>query len=317
VTRDGTAIEVAANLGDVGGAADAVRLGAEGVGLLRSEFLFLDRAELPDEDEQVEAYGRVARELDGRPLIIRTLDVGADKPLRALPMPPEANPFLGLRGIRLALARPELLRTQLRAIVRVAAEHPVRVMFPMVATLAELRAARAMLDEARSALGLDPPLEVGVMVEVPGIAVQAERFAPEVDFFSIGTNDLSQYTMAAERGNEAVAALTAGPLPAVLRLVAQTVQGARAHGRGVGVCGELAGDVDAARLLVGLGVTELSMAAPRIADVKAALRDLDLERAREAARCALDADDAEGARAIAAALADDPVSIEPMEDRTA
>jgi phosphoenolpyruvate-protein kinase (PTS system EI component) len=152
---------------------------------------------------------------------------------------------------------------------------------------------------------------------VPGIAVQAERFAAEVDFFSIGTNDLSQYTMAAERGNEAVAALTAGPLPAVLRLVAQTVQGARAHGRWVGVCGELAGDVDAARLLVGLGVTELSMAAPRIADVKAALRDLDLGRAREAALRALDADDAEAARAIAAALADDPVRIESVEDRTA
>jgi phosphocarrier protein FPr len=303
VTADGTRIEVVANLGDVGGAARAVELGAEGVGLLRSEFLFLDRAELPGEDEQAEAYGEVARALDGRPLIIRTLDVGADKPLRAVPQEPEANPFLGRRGIRLQLARPELLATQLRAVLRTAAEHPVKVMFPMVATLAEVRAARAALDEARAALGIDPPLEVGVMVEVPAVAVQAERFAAELDFLSIGTNDLAQYTMAAERGNEHVAALTSGPVPALLALVDQTVRGAAAHGRWVGVCGELAGDVDGARLLVGLGVTELSMAAPRIADVKEALRELDLGRAREAATRALRADTADEARAISAGLA--------------
>jgi multiphosphoryl transfer protein len=303
VTRDGTRIEVVANLGDVGGAARAVELGAEGVGLLRSEFLFLDRDELPDEDEQAAAYGTVARDLGGRPLIIRTLDVGADKPLRALPQDAEANPFLGRRGIRLQLARPELLAPQLRAILRTAAEHPVKVMFPMVATLGEVRAARAALDDARAALGIDPPLEVGVMVEVPAVAVQAERFAAELDFLSIGTNDLAQYTMAAERGNEHVAGLAAGPVPALLRLVDLTVRGAEAHGRWVGVCGELAGDVDGARLLAGLGVTELSMAPPRIADVKEALRGLDLAEARDAARRALEADTAEQARQISAALA--------------
>jgi phosphoenolpyruvate-protein kinase (PTS system EI component) len=302
VTRDGTRIEVAANLGDVRSAADAVALGAEGVGLLRTEFLFLDRTTLPDEDEQVEAYAAVARALDGRPLIIRTLDVGADKPLQALPMAPEANPFLGLRGIRLSLARPELLTTQLRAVLRVAAKHPVKVMFPMVATLAEVQAARRGLAEARAALGVDAEIEVGAMVEVPSIALQAKRFARELDFFSIGTNDLSQYAMAAERGNERVAALTAGLVPAVLRLVDATVRGAQAHGRWVGVCGELAGDVDAARLFAGLGVTELSMAPPRIADVKEALRDTDLERARAAALRALDADSAEEVRAHAATL---------------
>ena len=302
VTLDGVGIDVFANLGDIDGAPAAVEQGAEGVGLLRTEFLFLDRDELPDEDEQAEAYATVARGLGGRPLIIRTLDVGADKPLRALPQEPEANPFLGRRGIRLQLARRDLLSAQLRAVLRTAAEHPVKVMFPMVATIGEVRAARAALDEARRDLGIDPPLEVGVMVEVPAVAVDAERFARELDFLSIGTNDLAQYTMAAERGNEHVAALAAGPVPAVLRLVDLTVRGAQAHGRWVGVCGELAGDVDGARLLAGLGVSELSMAPPRIADVKQTLRELDLERARDAARRALDADSADEARAISSEL---------------
>ncbi len=302
VTLDGVGIDVFANLGDIDGAPAAVEQGAEGVGLLRTEFLFLDRDELPDEDEQAEAYATVARGLGGRPLIIRTLDVGADKPLRALPQEPEANPFLGRRGIRLQLARRDLLSAQLRAVLRTAAEHPVKVMFPMVATIGEVRAARAALDEARRDLGIDPPLEVGVMVEVPAVAVDAERFARELDFLSIGTNDLAQYTMAAERGNEHVAALAAGPVPAVLRLIDLTVRGAQAHGRWVGVCGELAGDVDGARLLVGLGVSELSMAPPRIADVKQTLRELDLERARDAARRALDADSADEARAISSEL---------------
>jgi phosphoenolpyruvate-protein phosphotransferase len=302
ITRDGTRIEVAANLGDVGSAARAVELGAEGVGLLRSEFLFLDRTELPGEDEQFEAYTAIARDLGGLPLIIRTLDIGADKPLPAMPMEPEANPFLGRRGLRLQLARPELLTAQLRAVVRTAAEFPVKVMFPMVSTIGEVRAARAVLDEVRMTLGMDPPLEVGVMVEVPAVAVQAERFARELDFFSIGTNDLAQYTMAAERGNEHVAGLATGPVPAVLQLVDATVRGAEAHGRWVGVCGELAGDVDGARLLVGLGVKELSMAPPRIADVKEALRTLDLGEARDAARRAMEAETPEEARAIASRL---------------
>ena len=301
-TRDGARVEVFANLGSAAEAATAVELGAEGVGLLRTEFLFLDRAQLPDEDEQAETLRQIAVALDGRPLVVRTLDAGADKPLPALPMPPEANPFLGVRGIRLALERPEILATQLRAILRVAADHPLKAMLPMVATLAEVRAARALLDEARRATGIDAPLELGIMVEVPAAALTAAHLAEHVDFFSLGTNDLTQYTMAAERGDERLAGLLAGPQPAVLRLVQATVEAAAARGRWVGVCGELAGDPAAAVLLAGLGVTELSMAPALVAEAKAALRAVDLADARAAAGAALDAEDADEARRFAAAL---------------
>jgi phosphoenolpyruvate-protein phosphotransferase len=300
--RDGTRVEVFANLGSAAEAATAVEMGAEGVGLLRTEFLFLDRPQLPDEDEQVETLRQIAVALDGRPLVVRTLDAGADKPLPALPMPPETNPFLGVRGIRLTLERPEILATQLRAILRVAAEHPVKAMLPMVATVGEVRATRALLDEARQATGIDVPLELGIMVEVPAAALTAERLAEHVDFFSVGTNDLTQYTMAAERGDERLAGLLAGPQPAVLRLVRATVEAAQAHGRWVGVCGELAGDPAAAVLLAGLGVTELSMAPTLIAEAKAALRAVDLADARAAADAALDAEDADAARQLAMAL---------------
>ena len=228
---------------------------------------------------------------------MRTLDAGADKPLPALPMPAEDNPFLGVRGIRLALARPEVLATQLRAILRVAAEHPVKAMLPMVATLGEITAARELLDAARRETGIDAPMELGIMVEVPAAALAAARLAAHVDFFSLGTNDLTQYTMAAERGDARLAPLLAGPQPAVLRLVAATVAGAAAHGRWVGVCGELAGDPAAAVLLAGLGVTELSMAAALVPEVKAALREVSLADARAAAEAALDTDDADAARA--------------------
>ncbi|HKE80405.1 MAG TPA: phosphoenolpyruvate--protein phosphotransferase [Solirubrobacteraceae bacterium] len=301
-TRDGARVEVFANLGKAREAAEAVELGAEGVGLLRTEFLFLDRPELPDEDEQVQTLRDIAVALDGRPLVVRTLDAGADKPLPALPMPPEANPFLGVRGIRLALQRRDVLATQLRAILRVAAEHPVKAMLPMVATLAEVRAARAVLDEAREATGIDTPLEFGIMVEVPAAALTAANLAEHVDFFSLGTNDLTQYTMAAERGDERLAPLLAGPQPAVLRLVRETVAAADAHGRWVGVCGELAGDPAAAILLAGLGVTELSMAPALIPEAKAALRAVDLSAARAAAESALEAEDADAAREIALSL---------------
>jgi phosphocarrier protein FPr len=301
-TRDGTRIEVFANLGSAAEAAEAVVLGAEGVGLLRTEFLFLDRAELPDEHEQAETLREIARGLEGRPLVVRTLDAGADKPLPALPMRPEANPFLGVRGIRLGLERRDVLATQFRAILRAAVDHPVKAMLPMVATLGEVRAARAVLDEARAETGIDAPLELGIMVEVPAAALLSERLAREVDFFSLGTNDLTQYTMAAERGDERLAPLLAGPQPAVLRLIAATVEGAAAHGRWVGVCGELAGDPAAAILLAGLGVTELSMAPALIPEAKAALRAVDLTAARAAAQAALHAEDADAARAAAASL---------------
>ncbi|HSC02071.1 MAG TPA: phosphoenolpyruvate--protein phosphotransferase [Solirubrobacteraceae bacterium] len=301
-TRDGTRIEVFANLGSAAEAAKAVELGAEGVGLLRTEFLFLDRAELPDEDEQAGTLREIARALDGRPLVVRTLDAGADKPLPALPMPPETNPFLGVRGIRLTLERRDVLSTQLRAILRVAADHPVKVMLPMVATVSEIEAARDALTQARNDTGIDAPVEFGIMVEVPAAALTATSLAEHVDFFSLGTNDLTQYTMAAERGDERLATLLTGPQPAVLRLVEATVAGARAHGRWVGVCGELAGDPPTALLLAGLGVTELSMAPALVPEVKEALRGVELAEAQAAARHALDADSAAAARALGAAL---------------
>ncbi len=301
-TRDGETIEVRANVASAAEAARAVELGADGVGLLRTEFLYLDRPELPGEDEQADILRAIARALGGRPLVVRTLDAGADKPLPALPMEPEANPFLGLRGIRLTLQRPELLATQLRALLRVAAEHPVSAMLPMVATVAELDAARELLEQARAQTGIDAPMALGIMVEVPAAALGARRLAARADFFSIGTNDLTQYTMAAERGDARLGALLSGPQPAVLALVAAAVRGAQAHRRPVAVCGELAGDPAAALLLAGLGVDELSVAPALVAEVKAALREVEMSRLREVAAAALEAPDGAAARALAAAL---------------
>jgi phosphocarrier protein FPr len=286
-TRDGTTIEVAANAGALADVPAAMAAGADGVGLLRTEFLFLDRGAMPDEDEQYRAYLGIARALEGRPLILRTLDVGADKPLPYVDQPVEANPFLGERGIRLSLARPELLEIQLRAALRVAAEHPVKIMFPMVATIDEYRAALDLLEHARGDL---PQPDVGVMVEVPSVALAAGSFAPEVDFFSIGTNDLTQYTLAAERGNDRVAAI-ADPLhPAVLRLIQLVTEAAGAHDKWAGVCGELAGDPLAAAVLVGLGIRELSVAAPLVPAVKEAVRAIEVEEAQALAEAALQLD---------------------------
>jgi phosphoenolpyruvate-protein phosphotransferase/dihydroxyacetone kinase phosphotransfer subunit len=301
-TRDGTRIEVFANLGSAGEAARAVELGAEGVGLLRTEFLFLDRAELPSEEEQAQTLREIALALDGRPLVVRTLDAGADKPLPALPMPPETNPFLGVRGIRLGLQRQDVLAAQMRAILRVAAEHPLKVMLPMVATLEEISQTRAILERARADTGISAPLELGIMVEVPAAALTAAQLGAHVDFFSLGTNDLTQYTMAAERGDERLAPLLTGPQPAVLRLVQETVAGAQQHGRWVGVCGELAGDPPTAVLLAGLGVTELSMAPALVPEVKEALRGVELADAQAAARRALAADSASAAHAAGQSL---------------
>jgi phosphoenolpyruvate-protein kinase (PTS system EI component) len=281
VLADGRRIEVFANIGNARDARLAVEQGAEGVGLLRTEFLFHDRATPPSEDEQVAALTEIAERLEGRPLIVRTLDAGADKPLPFVAHEPEANPFLGKRGIRVSLEQPELFSAQLRAILRVAAAHPLAVMFPMVSTAAELLAARALLDTARAQLSSDAPLEVGAMIEVPAAALQAEQLAPHLDFFSIGTNDLSQYTMAAERGNPALAGLLEDALEPVLTLIANVTAAAEAHGRWVGVCGELAGDPEVAPRLVALGVRELSMAPGRIPGVKARLRDATAVRSPE------------------------------------
>jgi multiphosphoryl transfer protein len=306
VTRDGRRIEVVANIGSPDDVLAAIENGAEGVGLLRTEFLFLERESMPNEDEQYAAYTSVARQLEGRPLILRTLDVGADKPLPYLPVGVEANPFLGVRGIRLALAKPELLETQLRAVLRTAAEHSLKLMFPMVATLEEYRRAKAVLAEARAKLeraGTPTPeqLEVGVMIEVPAAALAAEVFAPEVDFFSLGTNDLVQYTMAAERGNPAVADLADGLHPSVLRLIRTVVDAADEHGKWVGVCGELASDPVAVPALVGLGVSELSANAPAIPAVKEAVRGIDSGAANTLAEEALARSSAAEVRELLAA----------------
>jgi multiphosphoryl transfer protein len=278
-TLDGRRIEVVANVGSPADVDAAVRNGAEGVGLLRTEFLFLERDSLPSEEEQLSAYAEMAERLHGRPLIVRTLDVGADKPLPYLPRRPEANPFLGVRGIRLGLDQPELLETQLRAALRAAASYPLKVMFPMVATLAEYREAVSALARAREQLDQagEPAgeMEVGIMVEVPAAALAADAFAPEVDFFSIGTNDLTQYTLAAERGNERVADLADALHPAVLRLIQAVTESAQAHGKWVGVCGELASEPLAVPALVGLGVTELSVNPPAIPAIKEAVREVD------------------------------------------
>ena len=302
VTADGLAIEVTANISSRDDAVVAVRNGADGVGLLRTEFLFLDRSDPPGEDEQVAAYLAVADALEGRRLTVRTLDAGGDKPVPYLPWTTEANPFLGRRGIRLSLQQTTLFKQQLRALVRTGMEHPVSVLFPMVTTLDELRAARRLLSEAAAEVGSplgDLPLgfEVGVMVEVPAIALQARAVAPHVDFFSIGSNDLTQYTLAAERGNGAVAHL-ADPLhPAVLRLIAGVTEAAGSRVR-VAVCGEVAGDAAATPLLVGLGVRELSMSPPAIPAVKDAVRSLSATEAPALADLALDQHSAAGVRAL-------------------
>ncbi|HUS61997.1 MAG TPA: phosphoenolpyruvate--protein phosphotransferase, partial [Acidimicrobiales bacterium] len=285
VTSDGAEVLVGANLGSVGDAEAAAAEGAELAGLVRTEFLYLGRDEAPTVDEQVDVYRSLADALGGRRLTLRTLDVGGDKPLTYAPQPPEANPFLGMRGIRLALTQGDLLDVQLRAIVIVAHETPVSVMFPMVSTLDELVNARERLDAAIAQVGRGRPegLQVGIMVEVPAAALKADVFASHVDFFSIGTNDLTQYTLAAERGNAAVTALGDPLDPGVLRLVESVCRASEGRCL-VAVCGELAADEAATPLLVALGVRELSVAPASVAAIKHAVRqihraaDVDLVR---------------------------------------
>jgi phosphoenolpyruvate-protein phosphotransferase len=275
VTRDGRRVEVGCNAANVEDARRAAAAGADGIGLLRSEFLFLGRDQLPGEDEQVAMLEQVMTAMNGRPVILRTLDVGADKPLPALPQPAEANPALGVRGLRLQLLRrPDLLEHQLRAALRIAVNHPLRLMFPMVSTIDEIRQAKRLLDEARRELNVEPRMEVGIMMEVPSAAVTADLLAREVDFFSLGTNDLTQYLFAADRTNPDLAQLADSLHPALLRLVDQVVKAAHAKGRWVGVCGEMASDLWAVPVLVGLGVDELSVHPPLVARVKAAVRSL-------------------------------------------
>jgi phosphocarrier protein FPr/phosphocarrier protein len=300
VTTDGTRIEVFVNLGS---ATDARAAVAEGCGLLRTEFLFLDRATPPDEDEQVVAYQAIADALGDRPLIVRTLDIGADKPAPYLTIAAEENPALGLRGIRLQLARRDLLDSQLRALLRVKAQVPLRLMLPMVADRAELVAARDALARHAVDLGVAAP-ELGIMVETPAAALTAAALAVEADFFSIGSNDLSQYALARDRTNPAVAAGLDGLHPAVLRLIDETVRGGATQGRWTGVCGGLAADPEAVPLLIGMGVTELSVPGAAVAETKALVRTLDLARCRAVAAQALTAPDADAVRALVNSLSE-------------
>lgn len=296
-TRDGHHVEVTANVASLSETEHAMTLGGEGVGLLRSEFLYLDRNHAPSHDEQASTYSAIARVLGpSRSLVVRTLDVGGDKPLAYVPMDSEANPFLGLRGIRLCLERPQLLRDQFKAILSSAGLARLHIMLPMVTQLSELRLARQMLEEEALAKGLAELPRLGIMIEVPAAALMADLFAPEVDFFSIGTNDLTQYTLAMDRDHPRLASQADSFHPAVLRLIASTVKAAHAHGKWVGVCGAMASEALAVPLLLGLGVDELSVSVPLIPAIKAAVREVDLVDCQAIAEQVLGLESAEQVR---------------------
>jgi len=305
VTRDGRRVEIGCNAAGVDDARRAAAAGADGIGLLRSEFLFLGSDRLPSEDEQVAVLEEVSMAMGERPVILRTLDVGADKPLPALPQPPEANPALGVRGLRLQLLRrPDLLLDQLRAALRVSARHPLRLMFPMVSTLDEVRQAKALLEQARRDVNPSAAdgsgMQVGIMIEVPAAAVGADLLAAEVDFFSLGTNDLTQYLFAADRTNPELAPLADSLHPSLLRMIDQVVKAAHRRHRWVGVCGEMASDLSAVPLLVGLGIDELSVHPPAVAGIKAMVRSLDAAECGRAARAALKLDSGAAVRRLIA-----------------
>ena len=292
ITRDGRKVSVMANIIDSSGALFALNCGAQGVGLLRTEFLYLDTKTPPTEEEQLETYRAIATQLGDRPLVIRTVDIGGDKPIAYINPEPEANPFLGWRGIRQSLDCPDLLETQLRAILRASAGRQIKVMFPMVASVREIRAAKQIMAKVGSQLLLagipfDEAMEVGIMVETPAAVTMADRLAAEVDFFSIGTNDLSQYAMAADRANPKVAHLADALEPAVLRMVRDAVRAAREAGIWTSICGEVASNPVATAILVGLGADELSVAPTAIPAVKAEIARLTMAEAKAIARDAL------------------------------
>jgi phosphotransferase system enzyme I (PtsI) len=291
-TQDGYRIEVAANIGDVESAKLAIEYGAEGVGLLRTEFLYLERSTPPTEDEQYSAYCAIAEALEGRTLIIRTLDIGGDKPVPYLKMAQEGNPFLGCRGIRLSLKETWLLETQLRAILRAAYQHNIKVMFPMVADVSEVRRVKELMAEIRnelekSGIPYAEEIEVGIMVETPAAALAADILADEVDFFSIGSNDLIQYTMACDRTNEALSYLYQPLHPVILRLIKWIIEAAHIKGKWVGICGEMGGEPKCIPILVGLGIDELSMQPAAIPTAKRIIGAITLPEARGLAEKAL------------------------------
>lgn len=284
VTADGIHVELAANIGTPDDVKGALANGAEGIGLYRTEFLYMGRSELPTEDEQFVAYKTVLEQMNGKPVVVRTLDIGGDKELPYLQLPKEMNPFLGFRAIRLCLEMQDMFRTQLRALLRASVHGNLKIMFPMIATLDEFRQAKAILLEEKEALlrqgvAVADGIEVGMMVEIPAAAVMADQFAKEVDFFSIGTNDLIQYTMAADRMNERVAYLYQPYNPAILRLISHVIDAAHREGKWVGMCGEMAGDPIAIPILLALGLDEFSMSATSILPARAQLKQLAKEEA--------------------------------------
>lgn len=279
VSRDGVHVELAANIGTPNDVAGVLENGGEGVGLYRTEFLYMGRTELPSEDVQFQAYKTVLEKMEGKPVVVRTLDIGGDKELPYLDLPKEMNPFLGFRAVRLCLDRQDIFRTQLRALLRASVYGNLRIMFPMIATLDEFRQAKALLEEEKAKLvgegtAVSDSIQLGIMVEIPSTAVLADQFAQEVDFFSIGTNDLIQYTMAADRMNERVSYLYQPYNPAILRLVKMVIDAAHKEGRWVGMCGEMAGDATAIPLLLGLGLDEFSMSATSILPARSQISKL-------------------------------------------
>jgi phosphoenolpyruvate-protein phosphotransferase len=301
VTRDGKRVEVVANIGSMDDASTAVANGAEGVGLLRTEFLYLERQALPDETEQARAYESILDVFGSQPVVLRTLDIGGDKAIPYLGLPAEANSFLGVRGLRLCLRRPDLFKPQLRAALRTSIGHNLKIMFPMVAAVEELKAARRVLGDCMEELRAEgkpfaEKIEVGIMVEVPSAAIMADRFAPYSDFFSIGTNDLTQYTLAADRTNPELSSLSSAFSPPVLHLIASVIHAAHDAGKWVGVCGELAGEPLALPILLGLGLDEFSMNSPAIPMAKQILRRLDAGSCRDLAQRTLVLEDAQQVR---------------------
>lgn len=292
ITLDGHQVEVVANIGTVRDIAGAERNGAEGVGLYRTEFLFMDRDSLPTEEEQFQAYKAVAEAMGSQAVIVRTMDIGGDKDLPYMNLPKEENPFLGWRAIRIAMDRKEILHAQLRAILRASAFGKLRIMFPMIISVEEVRELKAELELLKSQLreenkAFDETIEVGVMVETPAAAVIARHLAKEVDFFSIGTNDLTQYTLAVDRGNELISHLYNPMSPSVLGLIKQVIDASHAEGKWTGMCGELAGDERATLLLLGMGLDEFSMSAISIPRIKKIIRNTNFEDVKVLAEQAL------------------------------
>ncbi|MEY4922141.1 MAG: phosphoenolpyruvate-protein phosphotransferase PtsI [Pseudomonadota bacterium] len=292
ITLDGHQVEVVANIGTVRDIAGTERNGAEGVGLYRTEFLFMDRDSLPTEEEQFQAYKAVAQAMSPQPVIVRTMDIGGDKDLPYLNLPKEENPFLGWRAIRIAMDRKEILHAQLRAILRASAFGKLRIMFPMIISVEEVRILKAELELLKRQLreekkDFDETIEVGVMIETPAAAVIARHLAKEVDFFSIGTNDLTQYTLAVDRGNELISHLYNPMSPSVLGLIKQVIDASHAEGKWTGMCGELAGDERATLLLLGMGLDEFSMSAISIPRIKKIIRNTNFEDVKVLAEQAL------------------------------